>query len=211
MSRTSLLRALRKRPVIEATPVKKGGPAPFPGSAQLRHVDTGSCNGCEVEIAQAFAPMCDAGRLGHGLAKAVLFLASGEILLVEGTSEIAKVPSLLVRRPLLGGIFGFGLLALLGLPPFSLFVSELNMIRGELSVGLGWAVAVSLVAMAVIFAVVMSHGRHLLLGGDGSAPSPTSALVGIPLTGGLVACAALGLSAWPLQSLLVAAAHIVAR
>jgi hydrogenase-4 component F len=149
--------------------------------------------------------------LGHGLAKAVLFLASGEILLVEGTSEIAKVPSLLVRRPLLGGIFGFGLLALLGLPPFSLFVSELNMIRGELSVGLGWAVAVSLVAMAVIFAVVMSHGRHLLLGGDGSAPSPTSALVGIPLTGGLVACAALGLSAWPLQSLLVAAAHVVAR
>ncbi len=38
--------------------------APFPGSAQLRHVDTGSCNGCEVEIAQAFAPVCDAGRFG---------------------------------------------------------------------------------------------------------------------------------------------------
>ena len=29
--------------------------------------------------------------LGHGLAKGVLFLASGEILLAEGTSEIAKV------------------------------------------------------------------------------------------------------------------------
>ncbi len=37
--------------------------------------------------------------LGHGLAKAVLFLASGEILIVEGSSEIEKVPALLVATP----------------------------------------------------------------------------------------------------------------
>ena len=149
--------------------------------------------------------------LGHGLAKAVLFLASGEILLVEGTSEIDKIPSLLARRPLLGGIFGFGLVALLGLPPFSLFVSELNMIRGELAVGLGWAAGLSLLAMAVIFAAVMAHGRHLLLGGRGATPSATSRLVGVPLVGGLVACVFFGLSAWPLQSLLDAAARVVVR
>jgi hydrogenase-4 component F len=140
--------------------------------------------------------------LGHGLAKAVLFLASGEILVVEGTCEIEKIPALLARRPLLGGIFGFGLIALLGLPPFSLFLSELNMIRGELSVGLGWAAGLSLIAMAVIFAAVMAHGRHLLLGGSELKALATSRLVGVPLVGGLVACAALGLSAWPLQSLL---------
>jgi hypothetical protein len=69
--------------------------------------------------------------LGHGLAKGVLLLASGEILLVEGTSDIDKVPALLSRRPALGGIFGAGLIALLGLPPFSLFASEVNMIRAE--------------------------------------------------------------------------------
>jgi len=40
--------------------------------------------------------------LGHGLAKAVLFLASGEILLVEGTTEIDQVKALLARRPALG-------------------------------------------------------------------------------------------------------------
>jgi hydrogenase-4 component F len=151
--------------------------------------------------------------LGHGLAKAVLFLASGEILLVEGTSEIEKVPALLSRRPVLGGIFGFGLVALLGLPPFSLFVSELNMIRAELDVGLGWAAAISLLLMAVIFAAVMAHGRHLLLGGAGGADkaAATPRIVSIPLIGGLVACAVFGLSAWPLQSLLSAAAHVVAR
>ena len=149
--------------------------------------------------------------LGHGLAKGVLFLASGEILLTEGTSEIERVPALLSRRPVLGGIFGFGLFALLGFPPFSLFVSELNMLRAEFQVGLGWAAAVSLVCMAVIFAAVMTHGRHLLLGPRGTdAPTMTPALVAVPLIGGLVGCVFIGVSAWPLESLLHAAARIVA-
>ncbi len=149
--------------------------------------------------------------LGHGLAKGVLFLASGEILLVEGTSEIEQVPSLLSRRPVLGGIFAFGLVALLGFPPFSLFVSELNMLRAEFQVGLGWAAVVSLVCMAVIFGAVMSHGRHMLLGPKGTAPpAMTPALVAVPLIGGLVGCAFIGLSAWPLESLLHAAARVVA-
>ena len=34
------------------------------GSLQLRHVDSGSCNGCEIEIASAFAPTYDASRYG---------------------------------------------------------------------------------------------------------------------------------------------------
>ena len=39
------------------------------------------------------------------------------------------------------------------------------MVRAEVAVGLAWAAGVSLVCMAVIFAVVMAHGRHLLFGG----------------------------------------------
>ncbi|MFI9846861.1 NADH-quinone oxidoreductase subunit B family protein [Nonomuraea sp. NPDC051941] len=37
------------------------------GSVQLRHVDAGSCNGCEVEIASAFGPVYDAERYGARL------------------------------------------------------------------------------------------------------------------------------------------------
>jgi hydrogenase-4 component F len=150
--------------------------------------------------------------LGHGLAKGVLFLASGEILLAEGTSEIAKVPALLSRRPVLGGIFGFGLVALLGLPPFSLFASELNMVRAEFAAGLGWAAAIALACMAVIFAAVMAHGRHLLLG-EAAPPGrreATPRIVAVPLAAGLLTCAFLGVSAWPIQPLLHAAAQVVA-
>src|SRR5271168_4707418 len=34
------------------------------GSLQLRHVDAGSCNGCELEIASIFSPTYDAERFG---------------------------------------------------------------------------------------------------------------------------------------------------
>ncbi len=34
------------------------------GSVQVRHVDAGSCNGCEVEVGQAFGPVYDAERYG---------------------------------------------------------------------------------------------------------------------------------------------------
>ncbi len=51
-------------------------PAPAPvridhqrrfGTLGVRHVDAGSCNGCEVEIANAFGPVYDAGRHGAHL------------------------------------------------------------------------------------------------------------------------------------------------
>ena len=37
------------------------------GSVQVRHVDAGSCNGCELEIGAAFGPVYDAERIGARL------------------------------------------------------------------------------------------------------------------------------------------------
>jgi hydrogenase-4 component F len=149
--------------------------------------------------------------LGHGLAKSVLFLTSGEIMAAEVTSQIDGVRALLARRPALGGVFGVGLVALLGLPPFSLFSSELLMARAEFEVGLGWAAVAAVVAMVVIFVAVVGHARHMLLGPATTEPlSPPPNWVAAPLVGGLVVCGLIGVSAWPLSGLLEAAAHVVA-
>lgn len=51
----------------DAEGADRSGPepvAPLSGSVQLRHVDAGSCNGCELEIASAFGPVYDAERYG---------------------------------------------------------------------------------------------------------------------------------------------------
>jgi formate hydrogenlyase subunit 7 len=65
----SLVRSLLTRPVTERLPGPPGPPraARFRGSVQLRHVDAGSCNGCELEIASAFGPVYDAERFGARL------------------------------------------------------------------------------------------------------------------------------------------------
>jgi Ni,Fe-hydrogenase III small subunit len=51
-------------PAAEAGGSGTPGPGPFASSVQLRHVDAGSCNGCELEIASAFGPVYDAERYG---------------------------------------------------------------------------------------------------------------------------------------------------
>ena len=60
---------MRVRPVDVGDP-ERGSPAVeaaakrLRGSLQLRHVDAGSCNGCEMEIASIFSPIYDAERFG---------------------------------------------------------------------------------------------------------------------------------------------------
>ena len=148
--------------------------------------------------------------LGHGLGKAVLFCGSGQILAAEGTTQIAGVRGLLVRRPVLAGTFALGLAALLGLPPFSLFVSELALARAAADVGLGWAVAVALVLLLVVFVAVAARTAGMLFGGGGAgSPAPTrSGAAAAPLVTGLVALAVIGVIGWPLEQLLRAAAAI---
>ena len=56
-------------------------PAALVGSVQVRHVDAGSCNGCEVEVAAAFGPVYDAERYGTRL---VASARHADLVLVTG-------------------------------------------------------------------------------------------------------------------------------
>jgi hydrogenase-4 component F len=171
--------------------------------------------------------------LGHGLAKGVLFLGAGRILQVTGTSRIATedllagssigaVRGLAAGHPALAGSVGLGVLALLGLPPFSLFASELGIARAGFATGLGWAtttaMVLALLLVLAIAAALVGHTSRMLLGApprptDGSeaatAPRRLPASTAIALGTGLVACAVLGITAAPLSSLLHAAADIL--
>ena len=51
------------------------------GSVHLRHVDAGSCNGCEIEIGSAFGPVYDGERYG---ARLVASPRHADALLVTG-------------------------------------------------------------------------------------------------------------------------------
>src|ERR1700752_4139518 len=68
-------RAGRRPPSVAAAP------AGVRGSLQVRHVDAGSCNGCEIEISGAFGPAYDAERFG---ARLVAAPRHADALLVTG-------------------------------------------------------------------------------------------------------------------------------
>lgn len=63
-------------------PIGNGSDAKiFGGSIQVRHVDAGSCNGCEIEIASTFGPVYDLERYGVRL---VASPRHADVLLVTG-------------------------------------------------------------------------------------------------------------------------------
>jgi Ni,Fe-hydrogenase III small subunit len=56
-------------------------PQVLAGSVQVRHVDAGSCNGCEIEVGAAFGPVYDAERYG---ARLVASPRHADVVLVTG-------------------------------------------------------------------------------------------------------------------------------
>lgn len=158
--------------------------------------------------------------LGHGLVKSVLFVGAGRLLQIRGTSRIAEVRGLAADQPVLAGCLGAGVLALIGMPPFSIFASELGIARAGFAAGsapLAWATAIALVLVLVIAAAMVNHTSRMLLGEPGPRPEPSggttltrtasqlAASTGTALIGGLVLAAALGITAGPLAGLLDAA------
>ncbi|MFF4038230.1 NADH-quinone oxidoreductase subunit B family protein [Streptomyces sp. NPDC001816] len=82
-----LLRKIRETGrVAEPAPPLPQGDVPekareFGGSVQVRCVDAGSCNGCEIEITASFNPMYDAERYG---ARLVASPRHADVALVTG-------------------------------------------------------------------------------------------------------------------------------
>jgi hydrogenase-4 component F len=157
---------------------------------------------------------------GHGLAKTVAFLSSGHILHRHHSSRIADVRALAIRTPLLAGLFGLAVLALLGFPPAALFASELGIARAGAAAGLTWTVTAAFALTLAAFAAITAHTGRMLLGSPrGTAmvaaetsDPPAAFTIGaaLPLIAGLAGVAALGITLGPVADLLHAAASIVA-
>jgi hydrogenase-4 component F len=153
---------------------------------------------------------------GHGLAKTVAFLSSGHILHRHNSSRLTDVRGLATRMPLLAGLFGLAVLALLGFPPAALFASEIGIARAGATAGLGWATTAAFALAVAAFAAITAHTARMLLGPaplPGAATSdPAPALTpaaAMPLVAGLLGVAALGITLGPVTDLLHAAATIV--
>jgi hydrogenase-4 component F len=149
--------------------------------------------------------------LGHGLAKAVAFCGAGQILHRVGNSLISAVRGALAFAPATAALFGVAVVALLGLPPFALFASELTLARAGFAAGLAPAIAAAFLFVLVAFAAIVRHAAGMLLGPSRVEQEERVGLRWLPLALGLAAAATLGIWLGPLQPLLDHAALIAAE
>jgi hydrogenase-4 component F len=102
--------------------------------------------------------------LNHTVAKSMMFFLSGRILDRYRTTELGRVSGLLSTMPVTGGLFAAGMIALLGLPPFGLFLSKFALVRAGFAVDRPWLMAVILALLIVAFVALVAHLNRMLYG-----------------------------------------------
>jgi hydrogenase-4 component F len=102
--------------------------------------------------------------INHAAGKSMLFLLSGSILSRYGSTRISSVRGLLRDMPWTGGLFLTGALALLGLPPFGIFVSEILLFRAGIVEGHPWTVALLVFFVLLIFVSFLGSVNRMLYG-----------------------------------------------
>jgi hydrogenase-4 component F len=90
--------------------------------------------------------------LNNGLAKGLMFLAVGNVVLSRGTSAAGAIRGLVRTMPATGVLLVIGLFAVTGSPPFGLFVSELSILSGAFATG-HWGVAAAMILLLVVIFV----------------------------------------------------------
>jgi hydrogenase-4 component F len=100
----------------------------------------------------------------HTAAKSMLFLLSGEVLHRYRSTELERVSGLLKVMPWTGALFMGGVLAIVGLPPFGLFISEFALIKAGFAAGRPGLMAAVLALLAVGFVALLRHSNRMLYG-----------------------------------------------
>ncbi len=152
--------------------------------------------------------------VNHTAAKSLVFFLVGNIEGKYGSSLIENVRGLLRVMPWTGGLFAAGLLALIGLPPFGLFITEFALFRAGFARNHPWLMGVALALLAVAFVALINHLNRMLYG-----PPPDGVMVGevngwrlAPLLLSVAVLVVLGLTLpAPLATLLNQIVRIVSR
>jgi hydrogenase-4 component F len=151
----------------------------------------------------------------HAFAKSALFLLAGRIRAARGSAEIADVAPLAASMPRTAASFLVVLLALLGVPPFGVFVSELMIFRGGFEQGYRLVPLLALFLLLVAFGGMLRAGHRMLFAAGAPIETEpvhrepdTRAGAWLPVAASLVLLVATGL-VWP-PGLAAALEHIAA-
>lgn len=115
--------------------------------------------GTPAAIAAAILQMA-----AHSVTKPILFFSAGNIIQSYGTREMVRIRGVSKAMPFSAAAIAAGTLAIVGCPPFAVFVGELSIMLGALDAGASWAVAVMVALLAIVFAGMARNVFPMLIG-----------------------------------------------
>jgi hydrogenase-4 component F len=152
--------------------------------------------------------------LNHALAKSAAFYGSGLVLLRHEHKMLEQVPGLLRQMPMAGSAILLSGLALAGMPPFGLFISELWIATGTYAAR-PWLAVLFLGLLTLAFATLLYQVLRMTLGAPEKAgreyTARCKAFTASAIVVNLAALAVIGLQMPPaLENLLRAMGQIFA-
>jgi len=91
----------------------------------------------------------------HSLTKSAIFFAVGHIAQIKGTQRIADIRGLTVTHPVLGWGLVLGVIAIAGMPPLGIFMSEFLIVTSTFA-------RAPLLALALVFGLLVAFGALML-------------------------------------------------
>jgi hydrogenase-4 component F len=91
----------------------------------------------------------------HSLTKSAIFFAVGHVAQIKGTQRISEIRGLTVTHPLLGWGLVLGVVAIAGLPPLGIFMSEFIVVSSTFARD-------PLLAIALVFGILIAFGALFL-------------------------------------------------
>jgi hydrogenase-4 component F len=91
----------------------------------------------------------------HSLTKSAIFYSVGHIAQIKGTQSIAEIRGLTQSHPVLGWGLVIGVLAIAGMPPFGLFMSEFLIVTTTFAQS-------PILALLLVFGILVAFGALLM-------------------------------------------------
>ncbi|MFA5388498.1 MAG: proton-conducting transporter membrane subunit, partial [Candidatus Omnitrophota bacterium] len=102
--------------------------------------------------------------LNHAITKPLMFFGAANIIKKYKKDNMNMIKGVISSMPFTGVIFALGMFSLIGMPPFSIFFSELLVLMAGFGRGLYLASGLYLFFLALIFAGILYHFSRALFG-----------------------------------------------
>jgi hydrogenase-4 component F len=110
----------------------------------------------------------------HSLTKSAIFFAVGHACQVKGTQELAKIRGLTTSHPLLGWSLVAGVVAIAGLPPAGVFMSEFLVVTSAFGAR-PWLALILVLGLLIAFGALMVKLSAIAFGEPSPGTDPVKA------------------------------------